>query len=728
MRALSATGLARREAATQRLTWLLTLEAGGRSWRLATRDVNCGGWGFMPWLAGVESWREATREGVPRGGMVRSQATVKLLTVATADRMLLDALTLAAPFTVAATLRLAWLGETGMLNEADAAVMLKGYVSSSQRGVAGGLTLELTDELEALMERPATRILTEAMMAGEPSPSLGGALPWVFGRVDEAELVPLRSGVTTRLAISVGTGATLLPIESAVGLPAQGVAQVGPNVLGFNLQFDSFTGHWALAVTSGAVTGERYEGSLVRVRPADGFEWLVADHPCNSIDAIVAAGVAVPPTEWTVAERQLGGQTVQVVRMMRWPVGESGAMVRELKASVAGFMDESGAVVENPAEVLTLLLTHPRLGGLAAGRLDLLAFGAMTVEHYARGYGFARRLNGGESLGRLLDEAAREAGVWLGGGALVRLAPAGLCAQSWRVAERLDERGTVAPAGALEAASPTLSTTTVVELVREAGGGVPQVAVAAPLEGNALGVPPERHRLHWLRLDSEPSASETAERVAAIRRGRSLKADLACLPGAALLQAGDAVAWREGRRGIGLAGAWVRAVEFKGEEGLVRLKLVGPAASETLWRADAANHIFFDSVRGEIVITLGGRKVALLSVEGNLAVAGEVREVASIPGGPFTGAVALSGGSLYLNVRTTGAYWPGLQFDPAGGLTLAGELSEASTRLMTPNGLALGADEGRCWLAADPADGSMEYIAVDKRLYLRGTLCEGAAL
>lgn len=728
MRPLSPTGLARRAAPAQRVAWLLTLRSGDWTWRGATLPATLGADAYPACLAADPHWREALPDSETPGGLARAAAEVRVLGLPGAEDSLRGRLAVTPPLGLAATLRLAWLDAGAPLGEADAAILLEGRVTA-WRIEPLGVRLTLLDELQSIANKAIGRLLSRAML-GADSPSLGQPLPWLFGRLEDAELLPLRAGVVSRLAAPLAAEDLTVPLVSLEGFPTWGRVQLGAELIDYTaLDSARATLGTAAQPVSRPDPADHPRGTVARWVPPGGFEWLVADHACRAVESVRADGVTVDPALWAAAPRPLGEAAAHTLTLPVWPLNEDGREAARLTATVQGLADGDGSLLDNPARLLRRLLTDPRLGALPPGAVDNAAVDAAAASLAARDYRFARRLPGGHTLGALLDGAAREAGLWLLPGRPLRLLRAEPTPQPGAVQDDLAASVILgAPAPALISAPEGLVPPDALELIgppRLQGRGRPSFRF--PAESADPGLLPRRFTLDWLDLSAPAAAGDLGELLWAHLGDVPFQLDQECLPGAALLAAGDVVRVTGPPLDLDSALAWVAAVETVAPS-RVRLRLRGPWAGELCWSADPLNYVRRYAFGAQLALVVGGVVAARLSRSGTLRLRGRLRENATLAAGPFTGPVAFSGGRLYLNVPAGGVFQPFLCLGPDGTADLAGAIRECSGQPLDPSGQGLGCAPGGFWLSPDAATGALEFDAATRTLHLKGIVIESIRL
>ena len=700
MRAISDFGAAQRYARVQHVAWLLTISQGDWIWNAATQPLVLGALAFPARLALLERWREWLPEraspGAAPGGRVRGEARLRLLDQVGSPDSIRTRLEQASPIDVVATLRLAWLDPTLLQSPAppvlapeDAPIVLHGRLVDFALKPAQ-IELTLADALETRANRRIGRLLRSAMLAGAASPSLGRTLPWVFGRVEQAELLPVLAGPTTHLAAPLAPAQRVLSLESVAELPPVGSVQIGGELIAYQY-VDRI--HARLGSTAYPVRRERdaasglfpshSAGALVRGVPREGFAWLAADHPCRLVEHVAAEGVRLPPGAWSTDSAPLREHLAQWVRLPRWPLTPAGTPAARLTASVEGLADDEGALIENPADVLRFLLTAPRLLALDDTQLDLENFAALRAELAAQGYRFARRLLGSELLGDLLDQAAREAGLWIGGGEPIRLLRIDPLPQPARVVETLDDNRFLsrdaparirAPAGYRPPDS--------VELVAEsAASSAGRFSVQFPPESEPSGLIPRRVPAHWLALNS-PAAGDLGELIWTWLGQSPMRHEQAYPVGTALLQAGEVVSINDSIAPLESALGWVESVEA-GPDARARLTIRGPWAGRFAAYWDELNYIRVLGFGAELVFVLAGRPVARLSREGTLRLRGTLRERPPLDPETLPTAQAMHEASLYLSPGAASPFTPSLRLDADGNAFLTGTLRER-TPIPTP--------------------------------------------
>lgn len=726
MRTISAAALARRYAESQRVAWLLELRLDDWRWRAATLAVETESASWPARIAEVERWREELPGVSIPTGRVRGRAEIRVLDLPQSDDSLRARLEVAPPLGIDATLRLAWLGD-GPASLGDSAVMLRGRVVA-WRIEPAGVRLELIDELAVLEQRRIGRLLRPAML-GDHSPMLGKPLPWVFGRHERLVLPELRPGAVMRLTQAISATDTLIPVTSVDELRPAGIVQIGSEII-HHMALDAAALTIGTAMTPagrGRGATDYPKGEPVREVPIPGFQWFVADHPCQVIYSVWADGVPLARSQWSAALIQLGDQTAQVIRMPIWPVNSDGEWAREISATFRGLAD-GATLIENPARVIERLLTDPRLGALATERLDAAAFDAAAETLAVRGYRFARRTAGDETLGELLEGAAREAGVWLTCGDPIAPILAEPTPHPAAAEETLDSARALEFSAPVQVSAPRLFLPpNSLELIGAAPrSNVGRSAYQFPPESDSGGAIPLRIELEWLDL-TEASAGDLGEFYWAHLAEPPFEHEQEYPVGAGLLRAGETVVIADNALGVSLAPAWVWAIET-GSGSRAKLKLRGPWAGAFAWQGDPQTTVRRVAFGESLLAIFEGWPVARLSRGGALRLAGRLRERATLPSITLNQPIAIHAGWLYLSIGADGVYHPFMRIGIDGNAELAGSVQERSLLAMTTGSASVGATADRFWLSSDALSGALEWRQSDSTLHLKSILIESVRL
>lgn len=321
MKNATAYTLAQRYAAAQSVVWLLKIDDGTSPWLAASRPITFEGQAYPARLAAPPRWSMRSARDFGVGGVVTTAAEVVVNDIAGVSGGLGERLGAAAPFQFEAELKLLWIDDPPTWIDADAVTLLSGLVTG-WRQEPGRVGLELKDRVSAQSRKSVGRVLVPSMIPGETSSLAGQFLPIIFGRHDAVRLLELRAGVTTKLTSALDVHDDVIDVISVEGFPRSGTVQVGGELIQYS-DVDAVAntlGTSELPITRGQEVKRHFEGDPARWAPPGGFQWLVADHPCASVDDVQADGEALAPADWTAGERTLGAIDAQIVTMERWPV------------------------------------------------------------------------------------------------------------------------------------------------------------------------------------------------------------------------------------------------------------------------------------------------------------------------------------------------------------------------------------------------------------------------
>ncbi|MBN1867724.1 hypothetical protein JW916_10565 [Candidatus Sumerlaeota bacterium] len=198
----------------------------------------------------------------------------------------------------------------------------------------------------------AGRDLPEAGIASE-----GRMPPWIFGALEETELLEWRTGLDLALDRSVSPDDTTIALESVESLPDRGVVQIGDE----RIDYDAIDRENRTLGTAGVplVRSEAAyhpAGSAARWAPSgSGFEWLVAGHACRSVSDVRSDGLTVDPGDYSVATEEWRGETVQKIVFAKWPYRvehqTSTTLIRLNGAASPGIWDMGGDTTAEDADL-----------------------------------------------------------------------------------------------------------------------------------------------------------------------------------------------------------------------------------------------------------------------------------------------------------------------------------------------------------------------------------------
>lgn len=180
--------------------------------------------------------------------------------------------------------------------------------------VVGTLRVELrlVDLLSSKGQRRVGRRNPESPGSGSSQNRTGEIIPIIFGRVTDCPLMPYRVGAQTRLRKDLVVTDTVAYVESVAEFLPAGSVQIGEELISY-VAVDQNEATLGTAESPLARQEPSYHrnSAVVREVPPGGFEFLVADHLCGAVRNVKADGAPVQPGQYSVAEEQLDGQTVQ---------------------------------------------------------------------------------------------------------------------------------------------------------------------------------------------------------------------------------------------------------------------------------------------------------------------------------------------------------------------------------------------------------------------------------
>lgn len=758
MKPLSPATDLRRFAPAQDLAWLLDLDGPGLALRASNRALEFAGNTYEPALLETASFEMRSRAPFAPGGLIATRATLRVADALLAVLSLAAALLRASAAGFTATLRLLWLDDAGAAEPEDAVVMLAGGLAAFTRE-PGAVTLELADPLTLLEDkrvlREFDRLSEKPALATTAHPLAGRALPVVFGVHDRLPLRPWELGAATELALPLAIDDDQAFVLSLAGFPAAGVAQVGDELI----QFDAIDlANTALGTPAQPLV--RLEtplphaaGETVRAEPAGGFTWLVADHPCESVAQPEAGGEPLAPGTFALEARPVDGRTVQLLRLDRVPSGS-------LVARVEGWPLAGGGVAENPADLLEILLTDPRFGGLDSARLEMASLVQLRSDLAAAGYAFARVLDSNaRRLGDLIDAAAREAAVWVRSYspkiAFARAEPL----PPLEALAALDDATALDPLADAETLPEPAPLPSGLGFIRTAPAADPPPApfffpFEPPPGGDNTADPPVTRTLRWLDARSPAALADLARRLAPPLGDARTRARHRFLPAHLALEPGDAAHLSRVPLALAADGLFVESVETAGPAA-AWLRLTGPLAGPACFSAPPFSFGSFGGISfvrpfaggRRLLVAVNGGYAARLAWNGNFSLAGDLLEtgplVFSPPWDPDDGPIALHDDGLG-NLRLVfasgepGAFAPFLFFttDPAlvppgsAAAALASATLVENVPLPPPpaGSECVDADAAGFTLFPHPSAAALHFDESANELRLAAELVEGAPL
>lgn len=195
--------------------------------------------------------------------------------------------------------------------------------------LAEGATRTLRAEDDPFRDREiAAPLSPEQLLSHGLDPARRLSPPVLLGVVQRAPLLPWNLEHESRLAADLGPDDHFLLLEDSSGFPSRGRLQIGDEVCGY-----AAVNRSTHAVGSSHSPLERTEarsharGARVLLLPQEGACFLVAGHPCRSVDEVRAEETLLPQGNVQLLARPRGGDLPRVagtdlliVRLDRLPV------------------------------------------------------------------------------------------------------------------------------------------------------------------------------------------------------------------------------------------------------------------------------------------------------------------------------------------------------------------------------------------------------------------------
>lgn len=403
---------------------------------------------------------------------------------------------------------------------------------------------------------------------------------------------------------------------------------------------------------------------------------------------------------------------------------------RDIRAKVEGWPDDVGAVIENPADVAELLLTHERFASRAPGEIDSPSLDALRTTLLAEGFTYARRISGGERLGDLLDGVGRECACWIrAGGAQIAFVRAEVSPDVAQAIERLDDARALVPMAEAEhaQAEDTLSTDCLVLTRPEPAAADAQGVWRRCEDGDeGDGAIPTVFKLRWLDGRSAQALTALGERIWAAVREPFIRYRQEFVPGAAMLEPGDAITADRLQIGLVDSPGWIESVRIEsGSRVAVTSRVV--EAGMICWQS-GTSFIRVFGFGSRSTLYLSGVPVMSIGRGGFVRLAGRIREDAAFAAGPFAQAVTASGGFIYFATGSGSVFTPFMRIDASGDLDLMGTLRESSTYGFLLDDSCLSTEGGVFRLSPRAQEAALEFDPGDVILHLAGTLSEQCEL
>lgn len=405
---------------------------------------------------------------------------------------------------------------------------------------------------------------------------------------------------------------------------------------------------------------------------------------------------------------------------------------RELTARVEGWMNDAEELIENPADVIELLITHARFANLGVGAIDAATLDAARALLAAKSFTFARRITGGPALRELIDAAARECAHWIrAGGAAIALSAATVQPSTASSLERLDDARALDPRAQVRLTNaegfPTHDCLTLAT-ARAIGGNI----VSRPAwhrcsaAGEQQGAIPAVRRLGWLDGRAAAALAHTGERIWSWLREPLIDRVQSFPLGAALLEPGDIVTAHEPPLALIETPCWIESVRIESPRALVRMR--GHWAGEFCWEHDAQTFLRIFGFGARTIAVINGVAAAQIDDAGNLSLRGALRERANFAAGPFAAEIVYDSGFLYWCTGTAGVFTPFARIDANGDMHLNGAAREQSAITFTTGAECHAATSDSFRLSPRPFAAAIEFRAGEITLHLAGRISERADL
>ena len=327
--------------------WILEIEHEGDTLYYGLRGLELGGVQYVAGLLGIGSVIERF---IPGEALGEINAGLEFSNIPKPGSPDLSSLADLAPFEGrSCRVGLFLRDKAGLAGICDivwiASFRIAGTSFSGERAV-----FSLVDPLARDAGKKLLRRLSPAILRGIEADGEGPLLPAIFGNVTECPLafLPLEkgSGIRTKIAREILPEDVFLYIENASGLPPRGRIQLGEEIIEYRW-LDIDTGKLG-SVEAPLIRPEpsyHSEGEDAWFLPGKGLSFLVADHPCKSVQEIRSGGRSLEGA--VVTNLELEGRNACVVNLEHWPAFSQNAP-SELEARFSGdsweLLDASTAV------------------------------------------------------------------------------------------------------------------------------------------------------------------------------------------------------------------------------------------------------------------------------------------------------------------------------------------------------------------------------------------------
>ena len=309
-----------RQSRSHDVAWLAEVDWDGEVGRYSSRPVAVGAIAYRPILAAIHGLRLAMPSIVPGDGASNATVNIELVNTAEegndrveikADDQNLEGRTVRVGFV--------FLDPNIALQPADV-IWIQTYRIETAVVETAKAILHLRESPIVAGRRTLGRRLLPGLDPALSASAVGHMIPFIFGRVERAPLLPFRVGRRGYLRLALTPDDKIVAVEDTTPFPETGTVQVGDETIAYAAvdRLNRTLGRADSPVLRAAPAHHR-AGAPVDWIPEDGFEYLVADHPCRSVGPIFSGERLVNPAFYATAIGQLGGCAVQKVVFPRLP-------------------------------------------------------------------------------------------------------------------------------------------------------------------------------------------------------------------------------------------------------------------------------------------------------------------------------------------------------------------------------------------------------------------------
>jgi len=186
----------------------------------------------------------------------------------------------------------------------DAMLMLWGEVADPFSRAAGRISFDIVARAMR-QDQPVTQLLSPAVFPGADPDAVGRTMPVIYGVLAGAPCLSIDAGSITTLQLDLNASANSMSVSDVSAFPVSGTIQV-------DVEQMTYTGKTATTLTgltrgaNGTVAVAHDKGATVAEIQTQ-YDYLVADHPVKSIDAVYVDGVRQQGADFTVLPND-GGQ------------------------------------------------------------------------------------------------------------------------------------------------------------------------------------------------------------------------------------------------------------------------------------------------------------------------------------------------------------------------------------------------------------------------------------